>query len=151
MEGDSVHCIAGKQLHTQIAHPLLPTSHRVEQTCYSFPLSEPISLSRGRTKRKQTKQQLKEINTICNFLSACKLQQWLESRMLKVFLLTEFHYSPIYLRVEDIPLVEFMYFVFTGMPGKSYRRRLRSLSLCSGDVFWALMNSLLCWYVLVFD
>ena len=144
MEGDSVHCIAGKQLHTQIAHPLLPTSPRVEQTCCSFPLSEPVSLSRGCTKRKQTKQQLKEINTICNFLSACKLQQWLESRMLKVFLLTEFHYSPTYLHAEDIPLVEFMYFVFTGMPGKSYRRRLRSLSLCLGDDDELMLNVLRC-------
>ena len=30
---------------------------------------------------------------------------------------------------EDIPLVEFMYIVFTRMPGESYRRPLRSL-LC---------------------
>ena len=27
--------------------------------------------------------------------------------------------------VEDVPLVEFMYLVFTRMPGESYRRRLR--------------------------
>ena len=26
---------------------------------------------------------------------------------------------------EDVPLVEFMYLVFTGMPGESHRRRLR--------------------------
>ena len=31
--------------------------------------------------------------------------------------------------VEDVPLVEFMYFIFTRMSGESYRRRLRSL-LC---------------------
>ena len=31
--------------------------------------------------------------------------------------------------LEDKSLVEFMYFVFTRMPGKSYRRRLRSLLL----------------------
>ena len=28
---------------------------------------------------------------------------------------------------EDVPLVEFMYLVFTRMPCESYRRRLRSL------------------------
>ena len=31
--------------------------------------------------------------------------------------------------LKDIPLVEFMYFVFTRMPGDSHRRRLRSLLL----------------------
>ena len=30
---------------------------------------------------------------------------------------------------EVVALVEFMYFVFTRMPGESYRRRLRSLLL----------------------
>ena len=38
---------------------------------------------------------------------------------------------------EDVPLVEFMYLVFTRMPGESYRRRLRSL-LYSCNVFRAL-------------
>ena len=46
--------------------------------------------------------------------------------------------------LEDVPLVEFMYLVFTRMPGVSYRRRLRSL-LCFCDVFRALINSLVCW------
>ena len=36
---------------------------------------------------------------------------------------------------EDVPLTEFMYPAFTRMPGKSYRRRLRSLQLCLSDVF----------------
>ena len=36
---------------------------------------------------------------------------------------------------EDVPLVEFMYFVFTRMPGESYRRRLGSLFLCLCCVF----------------
>ena len=31
---------------------------------------------------------------------------------------------------EDVPLVEFMYFVFTRMPGESYRGRLESLPMC---------------------
>ena len=44
---------------------------------------------------------------------------------------------------EDIPLVEFMYLVFTCMPGESYRRQLRSvLYLCY--IFQALINSLVC-------
>ena len=46
-------------------------------------------------------------------------------------------------RGEDIPLVEFMYVVFTRMPGESYRRRLGSL-LCLRDVFRALTDSLGC-------
>ena len=33
----------------------------------------------------------------------------------------------VVLRHEDVPLVEFIYVVFTHMPGESYRRRLRSL------------------------
>ena len=41
----------------------------------------------------------------------------------------------------ELPLVEFMYLVFTRMPGESYRRRLRSLLLCLCDVFRALINS----------
>ena len=43
---------------------------------------------------------------------------------------------------EDVLLAEFMYLVFTRMPGESYRRRLRSLSLCLCCVFRALINSL---------
>ena len=31
---------------------------------------------------------------------------------------------------DDVPLVEFMYLVFTRMPGESYSRWLRSLLLC---------------------
>ena len=37
--------------------------------------------------------------------------------------------------LEDVPLVEFMYLVFTRMPGKSYRRRLRPLLLYLCYVF----------------
>ena len=43
---------------------------------------------------------------------------------------------------EDVLVVEFMYLVFTRMPGMSYRRRLGSLLLCLYDVFRALINSL---------
>ena len=45
---------------------------------------------------------------------------------------------------EDVPLVESMYLVFTRMPGESYRRRFRSLLLCSCYVFRALINPLVC-------
>ena len=43
---------------------------------------------------------------------------------------------------EDVPLVVFMYLVFTRMPGESYLRLLRSLLLCLCDVFRALITSL---------
>ena len=35
--------------------------------------------------------------------------------------------SVLFLLFEEVPLVEFMYLVFTRMPCESYRRRLRSL------------------------
>ena len=41
----------------------------------------------------------------------------------------------IWLNLEDAPLVQFMYLVFTRMPGGSYRRRLGSLLLCLFDDF----------------
>ena len=43
---------------------------------------------------------------------------------------------------EDVPLVEFMYLVFTRMPGKSYPRLLMSLLLCLCDVYRVLIDSL---------
>ena len=50
---------------------------------------------------------------------------------------------------EHVPLVEFMYFVFTSMPGVSYNRRLTSLLLCLCDVFRAPINSLVCWLIAI--
>ena len=47
---------------------------------------------------------------------------------------------------EDVPLVKFMYPVFTRIPGESYHRWLRSLLLCLCDVFQVLINSLVCWF-----
>ena len=41
-------------------------------------------------------------------------------------------------------MLEFMYLVFTRMPGESYRWRHRSLLLWLCDVFRALINSLVC-------
>ena len=43
---------------------------------------------------------------------------------------------------EDVPLVEFMYLVFTRMSAEDYRRRLGSLLLYLCCVFRALINSL---------
>ena len=43
---------------------------------------------------------------------------------------------------EDVPLVGFMYLIFTRMPVESYRRRLGSLLLYLCYVFRALINSL---------
>ena len=43
------------------------------------------------------------------------------------------------LNTENVLLMEFMYLVFTRMPGERYRRRLRTL-LCLCDVFRALIN-----------
>ena len=48
----------------------------------------------------------------------------------------------IFIKTHSIPLVEFMYLVFTHMAGESYCRRLKSLLLCLCDVFLALINSL---------
>ena len=45
------------------------------------------------------------------------------------------------------PVVEFMYFVFTRMPGESYRSRLRSLLSCLCDVFRAFV---LCQHMVLF-
>ena len=41
---------------------------------------------------------------------------------------------------DSVPLVGFMYFVFTRMPGESYRGQLMSLLLCLCGVFRALIN-----------
>ena len=41
-----------------------------------------------------------------------------------------------------VPLVEFMYLVFTCMSSESYRMRLGSFLLCLSDVFRAFINSL---------
>ena len=65
----------------------------------------------------------------------------------KVFLLYATGWHP-FLRTY-VPLVEFIYLVFTRMPGESYRRRLRSLLLYLCHVFRALINSLVCWVVLL--
>ena len=48
------------------------------------------------------------------------------------------------LTVEDVPLVEFMYLVFTRMPGESYPIRLGSLLLNLCYVLRALITSSVC-------
>ena len=54
--------------------------------------------------------------------------------------------SELFHIIEDVPLVEFMYLVFTRMSGEHHRRRLKSLLLCLCDVFQAIINSLVCWF-----
>ena len=44
-----------------------------------------------------------------------------------------------------VPLVEFIYLVFTCMPGERYHRRLRSLLLSLCYVFWVQINFLVGW------
>ena len=56
------------------------------------------------------------------------------------------HYSCLSIYLEDASLVEFMYLVFTRIPCKSCRGRLRSLLLCLCGVFRALINFLVCWF-----
>ena len=48
---------------------------------------------------------------------------------------------------KDVLLVAFMYLLFTRMPCESYCRRLRSLLLFLCDVFRALINFLVCWFL----
>ena len=43
---------------------------------------------------------------------------------------------------KDVPLVEFMFLVFTHMAGESYHSKLGALLLCLRDVFQVLINSL---------
>ena len=50
--------------------------------------------------------------------------------------------SPNSLEKEDVPVLEFLYLVFTRMLGESYRRRLGSLLLHLCYVFRALSNAL---------
>ena len=45
---------------------------------------------------------------------------------------------------EDVPPVEFMYLVFTHMPGESYHRQLRSFLLYLCYIFQVLINSFVC-------
>ena len=47
-----------------------------------------------------------------------------------------------FLKNEDVPLAEFMYLVFTRMPGESCRRRLGSLLLYLCYVFQAQVQQL---------
>ena len=50
------------------------------------------------------------------------------------------------LHFEDVPLVEFMYLVFTCMPGESYCTGLKSLLLYLCYIFQVLTPSLVCWF-----
>ena len=84
---------------------------------------------------------------VLGFLSLCLVTMHLDSKQEINVKGSEFQKKPHINRhytIEDVPLVEFMYLVFTRMPGESYRRRLGSL-LYSCSIFRALINSLVCW------
>ena len=48
--------------------------------------------------------------------------------------------------LKDVLSVEFMYLVCTHVPGEEFCRWLRPLLLCSSDIFWIQINSLVCWF-----
>ena len=66
----------------------------------------------------------------------------IDMRLLTVVIKRPLSNCTVLLNLEDIPQVEFMFLVFTGMPGESYRRQLRSLLLYLCYVFRALINFL---------
>ena len=82
----------------------------------------------------QTQQQKPESPTVTLTWHACKY---------KVHKLYQ-RYIPWWY-IEDVPVVEFMYLVFTRKPGESYRRRLMSLLLFLCYVLRALIYSLECY------
>ena len=70
-----------------------------------------------------------------------------DASVVDIFYLKSFvcvHYIAFVRIFEDVPLVEFIYHVFTRMPGEMYRRRLRSLLLYFCHLLRALINSLVC-------
>ena len=71
---------------------------------------------------------------------ASRKEVWISERINKQV------YMPLWGNLfEDVPLLEFMYFVFTRMPGESYRRRL-GLCCCTWYIFRAMINSLVWWF-----
>ena len=52
--------------------------------------------------------------------------------------------TQVFVIVEDVPLVEFMFLAFMRMPGENYHRQLRSLLLYLCYVFQVLINLPLC-------
>ena len=60
-------------------------------------------------------------------------------------LLNTIYMDFVYNMMFNVPLVEFMYLLFTRMSGENFRSRLRSLLFCLCDVFRTLINSLVCW------
>ena len=57
------------------------------------------------------------------------------------YITTHSVFDPLF---EDVALVEFLYLVFTRMPGESCCSQFGSLLLCLCDVFQALVNSRVC-------
>ena len=57
------------------------------------------------------------------------------AKIVFVFLFFVVGFLFLFFTFEDVPLVGFMYFVCTRMPGESYCRQLKSLLLCLCYVF----------------
>ena len=85
---------------------------------------------RKEKKKEKRKRKKREYHLLAFLIQEHRLLYFLKevARFLKIF--------------EDVPLVEFMYLVFTRSPGESYRWRLRSLLLYLCYIFRALIDSL---------
>ena len=83
------------------------------------------------SRSKQTQQQRHELPTVTLTWHACEYKA------------RKLHQKYIHKWSEDVLLVECMYLVFTCLRCVSYCRWLGFLLLC---LFWALINSLVCWF-----
>ena len=91
----------------------------------------------------QAQQQRPESPTVTLTWHVCKYKTYYKLRQRFILKCTsDGIYVPCIIAHMDVPLVEFMYLVFTHVPGESYSRRLRSLLLYSCDVIRALINPL---------
>ena len=126
------HACCHVQSANTVNHYMPPTFHYMPPTFYYMPQTFDLMLTlRPRACKVQS---LIMKTTFIHLLSNCLL----------FFVVVVFNF-------EAVPLVEFMYLVFTCMPGESYRRRLRSLFIVLAlpnylltYVFRVLINSLVC-------
>ena len=83
------------------------------------------------------------------WLWRCIISTWMNAWQ-KTYLFFRATLAPTSSCHDDVPPVEFMYLLFTCMPGESYRMWLRSLLLylCQAFWIWVLINCLVCWFVL---
>ena len=83
------------------------------------------------------------------WLWRCIISTWMNAWQ-KTYLFFRATLAPTSSCHDDVPPVEFMYLLFTCMPGESYRMWLWSLLLylCQAFWIWVLINCLVCWFVL---